>query len=400
MQKFLACFHNGHTSASMPDYLNNQLSYPLLVTSYNEGKLYIENIGSHYSKKVTVGDEILTIDGMPAMKYINENGSVYDSESNPDISKMTYSMFNPSLTLVSFAPKAYKKRLKLEVKTADGIKKVQIPYDIDINPLPSDSARQNKLDYIKKRNLQLNRENILLVDSVNSFAYIRFTKCDKEFDAFFQKHQGVIKKYDNLIVDITDNSGGDGNAVTNAISFLVDNDSLQWNKYKTRINKANYRAKASSRLYYYKANDVSQQDKDLFYPYFYDTAFEDVPYSVFANRLPSAERYKGNIYVITAPNTASAAEFFAIVLTINPKTRILGKRTAGANGQPLVVRLPSGIEVLINTCKTFDYRGRDVSSGITPDYERDFSDIYKIGKPVDWFRKVEEYVNELSQIKK
>ena len=104
--------------------------------------------------------------------------------------------------------------------------------------------------------------------------------------------------------------------------------------------------------------------------------------------------------MITSSFTASAAESFIVSLTKNPKTIVLGKKTAGATAQPLSVRLPSGMEIRINTCKNYDYKGRDVSSGITPDYEYDFSDIYKTGNPNDWFKKFEEQIKKLSEAKK
>jgi len=400
MQKFLACFHNGHTRCEMPDAWWNYLALPFLITTCSDGKLLIDNLGSHYSKKITIGDEILKIDNIPAMEYINRFGSSYVSTSNADDTRMKYSMFNPNLnTLITYAPTSYKKKIKLEVKTSNGIKRVQIPYDIEMQPSPRDTARQATRTYVKKQAPVIKEDNLLLIDSVNSCAYLRFTRCDKEFDVFFQKNYDVIKKYDNLIIDIADNGGGDGNAVTDAICHLSNIDSIQWNKNKTRVNNAYYKARASVCLYY-QEGEVSPNEKEQYYPFFYNTAFSDVPFPAFANPVSPANRYKGSIYVITSSFTASAAESFIVSLTKNPKTIVLGKKTAGATAQPLSVRLPSGMEIRINTCKNYDYKGRDVSSGITPDYEYDFSDIYKTGNPNDWFKKFEEQIKKLSEAKK
>jgi C-terminal processing protease CtpA/Prc len=85
----------------------------------------------------------------------------------------------------------------------------------------------------------------------------------------------------------------------------------------------------------------------------------------------------GKIYVILGNNTASAAEYFALLLTQNPNTFFLGEKTAGSMAQPLAVKLPSGITAFINSTKTYDFKGNDISSGFIPDYEYDFSSFYK-----------------------
>jgi C-terminal processing protease CtpA/Prc len=59
-------------------------------------------------------------------------------------------------------------------------------------------------------------------------------------------------------------------------------------------------------------------------------------------------------------------------LVQSPNVCVVGKTTAGATGQPLVVPLPSGIICMINSFRSFDTRNRDCSNGIAPDVERDF----------------------------
>jgi len=396
VQQFLAHFNNGHVRCDLPRYILHQLSYPLLITSCKNSKIIIENIGSHYSGKVKPGDEIESIDNIPAMEYIKRYSISYVSASNDDGAKMENAMFNSRTgNLISLAPKKDKKKIILEVKTLSGREKVCIPYDMDVVPSYGDSVKQATRKYIKQPTTSLQPVNELFTDSLNSFVYLHFTDCDKKFGAFFDEHYDSIRKYKNLIIDISDNGGGDGNVLAVPVFCLVDKDSLQWSRYKTRINNASFRAKASSRLYYYKPEDVKQQDKDLYYPYFYDTAFEDVPFDVFANPVPASERYKGNIFVITGSMTGSAAEFLAVALVQNPRTTILGQKTAGANGQPLVVKLPSGLEVFINTSKSYDYKGRDISSGVIPDYEADFTGFYAKENHNDMLIRFENYILRL-----
>ena len=63
------------------------------------------------------------------------------------------------------------------------------------------------------------------------------------------------------------------------------------------------------------------------------------------------------------------------MLTQNPQTVTVGKKSSGATGQPLLVPLPSGIVCFINTFKTYDFNDRDYSSGIVPDVEMELGDV-------------------------
>jgi len=113
--------------------------------------------------------------------------------------------------------------------------------------------------------------------------------------------------------------------------------------------------------------------------------------------IPDSLRYKGKIYVLISENNGSAGEYFVAMLSQNKDVTFLGKKTVGAFGQPLVVPLPSGIQVMLNATKTYDFRGNDISSGFPPDYEYDFSKIYKITDPQEMLSKLIEVIKELKK---
>jgi C-terminal processing protease CtpA/Prc len=152
---------------------------------------------------------------------------------------------------------------------------------------------------------------------------------------------------------------------------------------KARINNSLYRAWAAVKKIYYKDEDVPEFYKINYYPHWEGTSFEEMKiYATFyANEWPDSIRYRGKIYVIIGNNTASSAEYFALLLTQNQNAVFLGKKTDGANAQPLPIKLPSGIIAFINSAKTYDFKGNDISSGIMPDYEYDFSSCYKTDNP-------------------
>lgn len=78
------------------------------------------------------------------------------------------------------------------------------------------------------------------------------------------------------------------------------------------------------------------------------------------------------IFVLIGPHTASAAEGLAITLSQGENVKLVGSKTAGANGQPMVIPLGSGINLFINFFKSFDFEGNDFSAGIQPEIFLDF----------------------------
>ena len=169
---------------------------------------------------------------------------------------------------------------------------------------------------------------------------------------------------------------------------------------KTRVNHALHKAWAAIKILLYEDHEVPEYHKINYYPYYYNTAFEDVSYYngiAWACQVPDSLRYKGKIHVLIDKDNGSAGEYFAAMLSQNKDITFWGKKTLGAFGQPLLVPLPSGIEILINTTKTYDFRGQDISSGFSPDYEYDFSEIYKINDRQEMLGKLIEVIKGLEK---
>jgi C-terminal processing protease CtpA/Prc len=165
----------------------------------------------------------------------------------------------------------------------------------------------------------------------------------------------------------------------------------------TKINRATCRARRKS-----VCDNPDFQNNVITYcnsccDYYKGTFFESIILDSFLNSALKSQRYKGDIYVITNSNTASAAEGFTIAFSQNSNVTVIGKKTAGAIGVPLFISLPSGLEVRINTEKTYDYKGNDVSSGFVPDYEYDFSEIYKKNDPQEMLSKLIEMIKGLKK---
>jgi C-terminal processing protease CtpA/Prc len=390
MRRFLCHFNNGHVNCySMPDYFNDYLGYLLLTTIYKDNKVIVDNIGEHNADKINIGDEIISVNGMPVIEYLQKFAIPYIAASNEESKSISQAMFGGAgLTNTAFKDE----KIKLEIKTPNGIKKVTLAYDYYLN------ETQNTKKYVSAHTMSI-RNNLFLEDTINDFAFIRLTRCDESFSSFFDENYDKIMQRNNLIIDVHYNEGGSSNVTEVAIACLINNDSMYWYTEKTRVNNAVFKAWATVKILLYEDHEVPEYHKVNYYPYYYSTAFEKINKETVAypSNIPDFQRYKGKVYVLISDDCGSAGEYFVAMLSQNKDITFLGKKTFGAFGQPLLVRLPSGIDVLINTIKTYDFRGQDISSGFLPDYEYDFSEIYKITDHQEMLGKFVAVIKKLTK---
>jgi len=404
MYRFLSNFNNGHvTIYNRPDYYLDYLGYLLLTTTCKDNKIIVENIGIHNAKKINIGDEIVMVNNLPVMDFLQKQAMPYVAVSNEEV-KFRYAMFGMNKVLNTALKD---EKITLGIKMPKGIKQVTLSYDCYYKPLPKEMASQRNKQYLDTNayaNFLSVCNNLFLEDTVHNFAYIRLTRCDTSFQSFFLEHYEKIMQRKHLIVDVHYNEGGSSNATWAAIAYLLNNDSIYVYTDKTRVNNAVYKAWATIKKLFYEDDEVPEFYKINYYPYYDNTAFEKVEGGsygeVYPCPVPDEWRYKGKTHVLISEDNGSAGEYFAAMLSQNKDITFWGKKTVGAFGQPLIVRLPSGIDVMINTTKTYDFQGRDISSGFPPDYEYDFSDVYKINDPQEMLGKLIEVIKEIEKTEK
>jgi len=393
MQRFLSNFNNGHVYCQHPAYLNNYAAFLLFTTRNENGKIFVDKFCKIYH--LQKDDEILSINNLSVSEYTDKYLMPYTFASNINAKKQQAKIGFGGMPALN----SDNEKLFLTIKRKKSIEKIEIHFICDADYENDSIKYQQIIDFYK--DLGAVQKNDFIVDKKNDFAYIKLSACYADFHSFFVEKYGEIMQYKNLIVDVSNNYGGGGSYTHVAERILIDLDSMRYVSFQTRINNSLKKAKATSRIYYYKEEDVTQEDKDEFYPFFYNNAFENDGNSsyLYPNPMPNAQRYKGNIFVIVNGATASAAEYFVAMLAQSPKVKILGKQTSGALGQPLVTVLPSGMRVFINSAKTFDTNGNDISSGIKPDYEYDFSEFYNIKNPQDRLKKFIEVIKNFEMKK-
>ncbi len=248
--------------------------------------------------------------------------------------------------------------------------------DSDEGTIEEHASKEEEVDIVTET-----PKNKFITNSKENFAYIKLTKCDnKKFYEYFVNHFDSIRQFENVIVDISYNEGGDGGVTMYPLQLLLDQDTILYYKEETKTNNSVMKARATIKLHYYSPEDVPQDFKDKYYSYYYNEHFERDNFlgEKFPNRVEDSLRYKGNVHLIVSGQTASAAEGFTLLLSQGQKVKTYGKKTIGAFGQPLVLFLDSGIKILINTTRTFDFNGNYITQGYTPVYDYDFSEILKI----------------------
>ena len=84
--------------------------------------------------------------------------------------------------------------------------------------------------------------------------------------------------------------------------------------------------------------------------------------------------YTGPVFVLTSPQTGSAAEAFAIATLAMPHVQRIGSATTGAMSTALEKRLPNGWAFSISNEVYMDTKGNPYENiGIFPDYDLEYA---------------------------
>jgi carboxyl-terminal processing protease len=174
-------------------------------------------------------------------------------------------------------------------------------------------------------------------------------------DSFFSNlPKAVVAQYDSLadrlaaakalILDLRENGGGNSENADAIVSRLTDKP-LLGSRWKTRRHLGAWAAWGQK-----------------------DDWFEGGVKTI--QPVEGQRPFLGPVVVLVGPRTLSAAEDFLIPLHVSHRAILVGQRTAGSTGQPLVIMLPGGGGAAICTKWDSYPDGREfVGVGIDPDVE-------------------------------
>lgn len=343
LQSFAALLKDGHTSVSLPwSIRKDSIVKPGVELKNIQGKAIVINTIVDFKHSIPIGSEIMKVNGEETMKYINDNVSLYISSStdymllNKSIENMLAGWLNTNVQITIRTPEGVISTIDLKRKKSNGklwVKAIK------------------KYSPFEYRELE------------NSIAYIAMnTFSEESVIGSFERILPLLYRCKAVIIDIRNNDGGDSRIGAKILTYFTEQEYLVGSAWRTKKHIAAFKAWVR---YANKYEELAE-----FMPYFVDNAWHvGSPDTVYVDS--TLKKVRAPLVVLTGNSTLSAAEDFLIYLNyIEKRATIIGQRTGGSTGEPLMFELVGG--AWGNVCSKRDYYpdGRDfVGYGIKPDIE-------------------------------
>ncbi|MHC4574764.1 MAG: S41 family peptidase, partial [Planctomycetota bacterium] len=319
LEQCVARLKDGHTTVYPPRILRHNASLPVRLTAVNRKPIISEvaEAAAFASPELKVGLEITHIDGRPVSEILEKQIYPYEAGGTPQ----------------NHDRRAFRRLIQGEddseaivrLRNADGRLR-----DLKLTRL--ERWRYPQVPRFEYYNLG---EGIAYI-ALNSFS-------SDEVSSLFGMAFDEICQAKGLIIDVRNNGGGSSHHGYAIISRLIDKpipDSL----WKTRKYMPAFRAWGREEQWHEGGHDTIT---------------------------PNGENpYSGPVVVLTGPGTVSAAEDFVVALHACGRATLVGEKTAGTTGQPLIIKLPRGGKARICTKRDTYPDGREfVGIGVIPDIE-------------------------------
>lgn len=285
---------DGHTNIYPPEQLHKDFyKRPPMRTHLIEDKVIVSAISSpSLRKQLSVGDEIIEIDGMPAKEYAMKKIAPYVSSS-------TVQDFNLRTFSYQLLSGSEQRSLQFKIKSADAKEKeIQVA-----------RGGYNDVEVSENKNFKMLDGDIAYI-SIDHFENKNSVKTFT--DAFLQ-----IKKAKGLIIDVRKNGGGSSSYGLQILSYLTTQALPSSNSYIRADNG------------YTLTRDSAITWKIL------DGKHSTTSYT-------NQDIYTGPVVVLTGAATFSAAEDFVLSYQLLKRGLTIGEATGGSTGQPLGFSLPGG----------------------------------------------------------
>ena len=161
----------------------------------------------------------------------------------------------------------------------------------------------------------------------------------KDFEKIFPQVQNAK----GLIVDIRHNQGGNSRNGDAIISMLID-EPISSGHWRTPEYMPAYRSWGHQATWHEEEGEPIQPSRK--------------------------DPFLGAVAVLIGPETGSAAEDFVVVLHASKRATVIGERSGGSTGNPLMIDLPGGVKAQVCTLHCSYPDGREfVGVGVIPDVE-------------------------------
>jgi len=328
LQKFYALLNDGHTRVFPPAGLRNKYygtATKQIKTRFIEDKVIIIDVmnNSLRSKGLQKGTEILTIDDLDVHDYVEKYVAPYAFASTPQHRKLEIyghfllsgSVSEPAVIKVN----DFKNNIStFSIHREPWLMEEEVfkgePFSFELLP--------NHLGYLKIHN------------------FVDTEEFRPKFDALYAK----ILDTDGLIIDVRDNFGG-ATQITHYVLKHFTKNNFKTVNWKSPMNVGTHKAWGQSEAWY-------EEEGFVIHP------FED------------RSIYEKPLIVIADESSFSGAEDFCLGFLTIKRGKLIGRKTAGSTGSPIIFNLPGGGLVLVCAKKDLFPDGKEfVGYGIQPDIE-------------------------------
>lgn len=337
LQEFCAKLKDGHTNIWPARELDDEIySRPPISTRLVENKVIVTNViaKSEETAAISVGDEVVSIEGVPAKEYAEKNIKPYLSESTPQA--FDQSLYSRWLLL---GPANSTVRIQLRSTTGN-------TYNVVLKRMRWQELNKlvTPLDDFEMKELP---DGVVHL-KIRSFEGYSDPKI-KDTGQIFAERYAEFENAPALILDLRDNTGGNSRVGYKILAHLTE-ERFKGSRWYTRNYRPSFRA--------------WQREQEVFG----DNAWQATEKDLAELRGANVKVYKGKVIVLTSPRTASAAEDFLVAFKPLNRGAIIGEPSNGSTGQPLIISLPGGgIGRICTKADTFADGTRFVGIGVLPD---------------------------------
>lgn len=311
MKRLASFIKDEHTGV----YFENEdaaLDYIELAT-YNIGKkAYVSIVPKKISQSIPLGSEVTSINNLPIETYLRKYKFPYIFASTEQV---RYDLAINSLFFDTADTKVFVKFLRPDKSIFDTV-----------------FVRNGKRNPMKREDAlfmpyYFNNDDFGCRLINDNSCYLRIPSFNDEmlFDRFKEK-VNLIYESKYLILDIRDNSGGNGSVVDSILSYFVESGQLKSLTWATRVHNAAYKA---------WGNFVPEYNS--FYKMDFIQKFEDATLAV------PKRKVNFKIFVLINSRTCSSAENMVLQMKVNNiDFEVIGQVSSGSTGSPLVFDIPGG----------------------------------------------------------
>lgn len=312
LRRWASAFHDGHVNAmsatdlSQLEVYTSSVRFEVFAAGTDHEKLAV----AAAVPGLSVGDQVLEVNGIPASQAITNAAEKYSSGSTSAMRRRSAArrlvdVIGTSLGVEPFSVKV----LHAGVETVVNIpRRAELNLPPDPNNKPADDEDSSKL--------------ISATVMPGGLGYLKIDAFIGNMEKLIEVAMDRLQNTKGLVIDMRANGGGDQSG-SRIIARLIES---KVTRYKVSPRNSDYLL--SQRPYY-----------------FLDGIDGSLPFAPWSNIEvePAApeKSYRGKpIVILTSPSCFSACDTFVAGMKANGLATILGENTGGGTGTPLVIELP------------------------------------------------------------